>query len=87
MHRTIAFTLLMALTASPALAQKAGNGGIGIDENTEVPRCERSLGTIALVEERAAGGTEEGLPPVLAAMMRMARRRMGATSASIPSPY
>jgi len=86
MHRTIAFISLMALTASPALAQKAGKGGIGIDENTEVPRCERSLGTIALVEERAAGGTEEGLPPGLAAMMRMAQAQNGGNQRVDPLP-
>jgi hypothetical protein len=86
MHRTIAFIGLIALTASPALAQKAGKGGIGIDENTEVPRCERSLGTIALVEERAAGGTEEGLPPGLAAMMRMAQAQNGGNQRVDPLP-
>jgi len=86
MHRTIAFISLMALTASPALAQKAGKGGIGIDENTEVPRCERSLGTIALVEARAAGGTEEGLPPGLAAMMRMAQAQNGGNQRVDPLP-
>jgi curli biogenesis system outer membrane secretion channel CsgG len=86
MHRTIAFISMMALTASPALAQKAGKGGIGIDENTEVPRCERSLGTIALVEERAAGGTEEGLPPGLAAMMRMAQAQNGGNQRVDPLP-
>lgn len=86
MHRSIAFISLMALTASPALAQKAGKGGIGIDENTEVPRCERSLGTIALVEERAAGGTEEGLPPGLAAMMRMAQAQNGGNQRVDPLP-
>lgn len=84
MHRTIAFISLMALTASPALAQKAGKGGIGIDENTEVPRCERSLGTI--VEEGAAGGTEEGLPPGLAAMMRMAQAQNGGNQRVDPLP-
>jgi curli biogenesis system outer membrane secretion channel CsgG len=86
MHRTLALILLLALTTAPALAQKTGKGGIGIDETTEVPRCDRSLGTIALVEERAAGGTEEGLPPGLAAMMRMAQAQNGGNQRVDPLP-
>lgn len=41
MRRTFAIMALLAASASPALAQKAGKGGIGIDENTQVPRCDR----------------------------------------------
>jgi len=86
MHRTLALISLLALTSAPALAQKTGKGGIGIDETTEVPRCDRSLGTIALVEERAAGGTEEGSPPGLAAMMRMAQAQNGGNQRVDPLP-
>lgn len=86
MHRTLALISLLALTTAPALAQKTGKGGIGIDETTEVPRCDRSLGTIALVEERAAGGPEEGLPPGLAAMMRMAQAQNGGSQRVDPLP-
>ena len=86
MHRTLALVSLLALTTTPALAQKTGKGGIGIDETTEVPGCDRSLGTIALVEERAAGGPEEGLPPGLAAMMRMAQAQNGGSQRVDPLP-
>ena len=86
MRRTIAIMALLAASASPALAQKAGKGGIGIDENTQVPRCDRPYGTIALVEERAAGGTAEGIPPGLAALMRMAEAQNGGSQRVDPIP-
>ena len=50
MKHAIAMLGMLAFVASPVAAQKLGKGGIGIDENTEVPRCTRSLGTIAVVE-------------------------------------
>ena len=36
------FALLAVATiaTTPAIAQKMGKGGIGIDETTEVPRCD-----------------------------------------------
>lgn len=86
MKRTIAMLGMLAFVASPAAAQKLGKGGIGIDENTEVPRCTRSLGTIAVVEERAAGGTAEGIPPGLAALMRMAEAQNGGSQRVDPLP-
>jgi len=66
----LAFTLA-ALSATPATAQKTGKGGIGIDETSEVPRCDVSLGTIALVEDRTAAPSEEDIPAGLRAMIRM----------------
>jgi hypothetical protein len=86
MHRVIVLISLLALSSGPALSQKTGKGGIGIDETTEVPRCDRSLGTIALVEERVAGGTGKGLPPGLAAMMRMAQAQNGGNQRVDPLP-
>lgn len=86
MLRTTALIAMLAMAASPATAQKLGKGGIGIDENTEVPRCTRSLGTIAVVEERAAGGTAEGIPPGLAALMRMAEAQNGGGQRVDPLP-
>jgi len=62
MQKIITALGVIALTASPAAAQKLGKGGIGIDETTEVPRCDRPLGTIALVEERSAASPTDGLP-------------------------
>ena len=77
---------MLAIAASPAIGQKLGKGGIGIDEKTEVPRCVRPLGTIAVVEERAAGGTAEGSPPGLAALMRMAEAQNGGSQRVDPLP-
>ena len=86
MKRTITMLGLLAFIATPGAAQKLGKGGIGIDENTEVPRCARPLGTIAVVEERAAGGTAEGIPPGLAALMRMAEAQNGGSQRVDPLP-
>ncbi|MEP9403536.1 CsgG/HfaB family protein [Sphingomonas silueang] len=86
MKRTITMLGLLAFVATPGAAQKLGKGGIGIDENTEVPRCTRPLGTIAVVEERAAGGTAEGIPPGLAALMRMAEAQNGGSQRVDPLP-
>lgn len=40
-RRMIAAGMLagLALAGTPALAQKLGQGGTGVDENTELPRC------------------------------------------------
>lgn len=86
MQRTLALAIMLAVSTAPALAQRAGKGGIGIDENTQVPRCDRPYGTIALVEERAAGGTAEGIPPGLAALMRMAEAQNGGSQRVDPIP-
>lgn len=32
MQRTLALAIMLAVSTAPALAQKAGKGGIGIDE-------------------------------------------------------
>ncbi len=86
MRMTIAAIGLLAFASAQATAQKMGKGGVGIDETTEVPRCERSFGTVALVEERAAGGTAEGIPPGLAALMRMAEAQNGGSQQVDPLP-
>jgi len=86
MRHVIATVGLIALTLSPASGQKLGKGGMGIDETTEVPRCDRSLGTIALVEERSAAGTAEGIPPGLAALVRMAEMQNGGGARVDPLP-
>lgn len=86
MQRTIGFITILCAAASPAIAQKMGKGGIGIDETTEVPRCERPLGTIALVEERSAASTAEGLPAGMAALIRMAEAQNGGSQRVDPLP-
>ena len=86
MKRLLTTAALVGLTMSPATAQKMGKGGMGVDETTEVPRCDRPLGTVALVEERSAAGTAEGLPPGLAALMRMAEAQNGGSARVDPLP-
>ena len=82
------FALLAVATiaTTPAIAQKMGKGGIGIDETTEVPRCDRSLGTVALVEERSAASPTDGLPAGMAALIRMAEAQNGGGQRVDPLP-
>jgi hypothetical protein len=86
MKRTLAILGMLAIAATPATAQKLGKGGIGIDENTEVPRCGRPLGTIALVEERSTASPADGLPPGMAALIRMAEAQNGGSHRVDPLP-
>lgn len=86
MYRTLTIIGALAIAAAPATAQKLGKGGIGVNETTEVPHCAQPFGTIALVEERAAGGAEEGLPPGFAAMMRLAQAQNGGNQRVDPLP-
>ena len=86
MNRTLAILGMLAIVATPAAAQKLGKGGIGIDENTEVPRCDRALGTIALVEERSAASPADGLPAGMAALIRMAEAQNGGSQRVDPLP-
>ena len=82
------FALLAVATiaTTPAIAQKMGKGGIGIDETTEVPRCDRSLGTVALVEERSAASPADGMPAGMAALIRMAEAQNGGSQRVDPLP-
>lgn len=86
MRNLIAALGLFAVTITPATAQKAGKGGMGIDENTQVPRCDRPLGTVALIEERSAASPTDGLPSGLAALMRMAEAQNGGGQRVDPLP-
>ena len=45
---------IMALATAPASAQKLGKGGVGVDEQSELPQCAAMIGTVALVEDRSA---------------------------------
>lgn len=82
------FALLAVATiaTTPAIAQRMGKGGIGIDETTEVPRCDRSLGTVALVEERSAASPADGMPAGMAALIRMAEAQNGGGQRVDPLP-
>lgn len=86
MKKMIAALGLVAMTIAPAVAQKAGKGGLGIDENTQVPRCDRPLGTVALIEERSAASPADGLPPGMAALVRMAEAQNGGSQRVDPLP-
>ncbi len=85
MVRHGALTCVLAgfvLAGTPALAQKTGQGGTGIDENTELPRCEQPLGIVALVEEKAPDPSDQ-LSPGLAALLRMAEAQQGGGTAKV----
>jgi len=73
---------LAAVTPSTLLAQKLGQGGTGVDEKTELPRCEVPLGVAALVEEKAASPADN-LSPQLQALMRMAEMQNGGSTARV----
>ena len=77
----VAFVLLSA----PTHAQKLGVGGTGVDEASQLPICDKPLGTVALVEEK----TEQdpclaALPPQFRAMMEMAQAQQGGGTAVDP---
>lgn len=75
------------LLGSPAIAQRTGVGGTGVDENTVVPTCERSLGTIALVEEKTPTSARlDALPPHLKAWMDIAQMQQGGGQSVDPLP-
>lgn len=83
-RRMIAAGLLagLALAGTPALAQKLGQGGTGVDENTELPRCAAPLGVVALVEEKAPD-MRDRLSPGLAALLKMAEAQQGGGTARV----
>lgn len=72
----LAGTAALAL-AWPASAQRVGKGGTGVDETAELPRCERPLGTVALVEEKRSTNASGALPPQFAALLELAERQQG----------
>ncbi|MFC0205308.1 CsgG/HfaB family protein [Novosphingobium soli] len=75
-------TALLACLASPAMAQKLGKGGTGVDENTELPQCAKPLGTVALIEDKAPS-LDDQLPPGMRALVQMAERQNGGSTARV----
>ncbi|WP_267381402.1 MULTISPECIES: CsgG/HfaB family protein [unclassified Sphingomonas] len=67
----------------PATAQRLGKGGVGVDETTEVPRCDKPIGTLALVEEQSAATPSDELPPGMRALVRLAEAQNGGGSERI----
>ncbi len=79
---------IMALATAPASAQKLGKGGVGVDEQSELPQCAAMIGTVALVEDRSATdqrGTDD-LPAGLRALVRMAEQQNGGGARVDPLP-
>jgi hypothetical protein len=72
-----------AILTSPAVAQKLGKGGTGVDENSELPQCDLPLGTVALVEDRSVAGVEDELPPGMRALVQLAERQNGGSIARV----
>ncbi len=83
MRKTILAAAAMALSIGTASAQKMGKGGTGVDETSDVPKCVQPFGTMAIVEKRSAASPADGLPPGLAAMMRMAEGQQNGGQARV----
>ena len=69
---------LFSVAAAPALAQKLGVGGAGVDDASALTTFATPLGTIALVEEKAKSDPcMDAMPPQFRAMMEMAQAQQG----------
>ena len=69
---------LSCVITSPAMAQKLGVGGTGVDDASTLTTCAKPLGTIALVEEKANSDPRmDAMPPQFRAMMEMAQAQQG----------
>ncbi len=74
----VALIGLAVASAVPAQAHKLGVGGTGVDEASKLPICDKPLGTVALVEEKAKTDSRlDALPPHLRGMMEMAQAQQG----------
>jgi hypothetical protein len=77
MIKIYAIGLILLLTnPAPGSAQKLGKGGIGIDNETALPKCDKPLGTIALVE-KAVTDPFEKLPEGIRALAALAESQNG----------
>lgn len=65
------------LIAASAVAQTLGKGGTMVDGRTGLAHCERTIGTVALVEEKRAATPSAALPPQLAALIALSQRQRG----------
>ncbi|WP_313803276.1 CsgG/HfaB family protein [Sphingobium sp.] len=79
-----AFPTLAALylATSPLAAQKLGKGGTGVDESASLPQCAQPLGTVALVEDKVPT-LDDQLPPGMRALVQMAERQNGGSTARV----
>jgi len=72
--------MIMAVIFTPGLAEakgpQKGRGGTGITKDTEFPHCEKSYGSIALVEEKQPDPRDQ-LSGNMAALLRLAEAQNG----------
>lgn len=66
-----------ALVSLNGTAQTLGKGGTIVDGTTGLAHCERSIGSVALVEEKRATTPEAALPPQFAALIALSQRQRG----------
>ena len=92
MRKSLTTAILAASAASlafaaPAAAQKKGEGGTGVDEDTQLPACDLPFGVASLVEDEAASaGTGRQVDPNLALIARLSGQDGGQVSAVDPLP-
>lgn len=70
-QKYVGVAIVAAMIANGASAQKLGVGGVGVDQNTSLPKCDKPLGTIALVEKKVADPYDK-LPEGIRALAEMA---------------
>lgn len=85
--RLTASVALLVLGTTSAHAQKLGVGGTGVDEASQLPTCDKPLGTVALVEDKQKSDPRlDAMPPQLRAMFEMAQAQQGGGQAIDPLP-
>ena len=78
---------LFSVAAAPALAQKLGVGGAGVDDASALTTFATPLGTIALVEEKAKSDPRmDATPPQFRAIIEMAQAQQGRGGSVDPLP-
>jgi hypothetical protein len=84
--KALIFVVAVSL-ATTAPAQRLGVGGTGVDEASQLPICDKSMGTVALVEEKQKTDARlDALPPHIRAMMEMAQGQQGGGGSVDPLP-
>ncbi|HMS20510.1 CsgG/HfaB family protein [uncultured Sphingorhabdus sp.] len=67
----ISMLAFMLATPSTAQAQELGKGGLGVDNAASLPKCDKPMATIALVEKKAADPYDK-LPEGIRALAELA---------------
>ena len=71
----ISMLAFMLATPSTAQAQELGKGGLGVDNAASLPKCDKPMATIALVEKKAADPYDK-LPEGIRALAELAEISM-----------